>query len=520
MKNLILTVIILAFSYHFGWAQTSNQGPVQVGDQAPPLHIAKWLKGNPVQEFKEDQVYVVEFSGSWCPPCRKSIPHLTQLQKKYKDKIQIISVYFEYNDPKDTTDLNYIQEVRHLMKSLGDKMDFTIAVDVPQQTTKTTWGPFGLPRAVVVQSGKISWIGQPTVLDPVLEQVVSGTFSPEKAIANDEALNGEIKNAKLAKSNGDYQSALTIVDRLIREYPGSKTTLYYYKYRILAGDDDMEAYAWLQWLMDNKVEGLDWTHLIGEFDRRISAENRNYELELQILDYAMELETEKYKPSIMLSKARTYAKMGNYQKAVELCRQALTKYEKTQRRDGLYYEKIRKQYYNYLALYTYKLLADKDIDKANTWLEDELQSVYISSFLVEAVVEVVTTSPSLKNIRLAHELIDRVIREEEMTSLPHYRWSQKAAVYTAAGKYTFAHKWIDKAIQESSNSLYLARKASIYTASGELDKAIDLCQEAIKLEKSKVVAAKNDDINRNNYLKRVMQYEKQLAALKTRIENQ
>jgi hypothetical protein len=41
-----------------GWAQT-----LKVGDPAPTLPVAKWVKGQPVKEFEQGKVYVVEFWG-------------------------------------------------------------------------------------------------------------------------------------------------------------------------------------------------------------------------------------------------------------------------------------------------------------------------------------------------------------------------------------------------------------------------------------------------------------------------
>ena len=62
-----------------GWA-------AQLGDPAAPLAIKEWIKGNPVNVKDGKNIYVVEFWATWCPPCRRSIPHLTEIQKKFKDK--------------------------------------------------------------------------------------------------------------------------------------------------------------------------------------------------------------------------------------------------------------------------------------------------------------------------------------------------------------------------------------------------------------------------------------------------
>jgi len=62
-------------------AQTLN-----VGDPAPPIQVAQWVKGTPVTGFEKVKIYVVEFWATWCGPCKVSIPHLNGIHLKFKDK--------------------------------------------------------------------------------------------------------------------------------------------------------------------------------------------------------------------------------------------------------------------------------------------------------------------------------------------------------------------------------------------------------------------------------------------------
>jgi len=45
----------------------------------------------------ENKVVLVNFFTTWCPPCKAEIPHLVNLQEKYKDNFVIISVLLEEN---------------------------------------------------------------------------------------------------------------------------------------------------------------------------------------------------------------------------------------------------------------------------------------------------------------------------------------------------------------------------------------------------------------------------------------
>jgi len=49
----------------------------------------------------QNQITLVSFFATWCPPCKAEIPHLNNLQEKYKDKIKIIGVLIEPNKDGD-----------------------------------------------------------------------------------------------------------------------------------------------------------------------------------------------------------------------------------------------------------------------------------------------------------------------------------------------------------------------------------------------------------------------------------
>lgn len=48
-------------------------------------------------EGYENKVVLVNFFATWCPPCKAEIPHLNNLQEKYKKDLKIISILLEEN---------------------------------------------------------------------------------------------------------------------------------------------------------------------------------------------------------------------------------------------------------------------------------------------------------------------------------------------------------------------------------------------------------------------------------------
>lgn len=145
--------------------------------------VGQWVKGQPVESLKRG-VYVVEFWATWCGPCRMSIPHLSELAKKYDGKVKVIGVsIWERGD-------NVPKQVKDFVAQMGDKMNYYVAMD---SGTKMADGWMeaaqqgGIPTAFIVKDGIVQWIGYPMDLDVPLGQVVNGTFDLKASIAEFDA---------------------------------------------------------------------------------------------------------------------------------------------------------------------------------------------------------------------------------------------------------------------------------------------------------------------------------------------
>lgn len=179
----------------------------ELGDPAPALDIKEWIKGGPVDLAggKGKTVHVVEFWATWCGPCRTSIPHLTELQKRFKDKgVVFIGVSNEKSDV-----------VKKFVTKMGDKMDYAVAID-GGKTSEGYMEAFninGIPHAFVVdKDGRIVWQGHPMAgLDTTLEKVVNGKYdlaaakaeAAKEAAAQEKEMAAQKKLQQLAKLIGE-----------------------------------------------------------------------------------------------------------------------------------------------------------------------------------------------------------------------------------------------------------------------------------------------------------------------------
>jgi thiol-disulfide isomerase/thioredoxin len=173
MRNhILITASVLLLAGALSGPAANSLG---VGGTAPAIKVAKWVKGSAVEKLASDKLYVVEFWATWCPPCRRSIPHLTELAKKYQGKVEFIGVSVW---EREKTAEDRLTKVTQFVREMGAKMQYTVALDDPSGFMAKEWmtaaGQDGIPAAFIVQGGKIAWIGHPMDgLDEALGKLTS-----------------------------------------------------------------------------------------------------------------------------------------------------------------------------------------------------------------------------------------------------------------------------------------------------------------------------------------------------------
>jgi thiol-disulfide isomerase/thioredoxin len=234
-----------------GWlgtaaARAENLG---IGDPAPKLEVKSFVKGEPVKALETGKVYVVEFWATWCGPCRSTIPHLTELQKKHADAIFIGVSIAEQDQGK----------VKPFVDEMADKMNYRVALDaVPDKgeagdgAMSKSWmkaaDQNGIPTAFIIdKDGKIAWIGHPAAMDEPLEKIVSGSWDLKTAIAErkkavEEQAKGQEVQKKLAAAiqSEDPDKVLATIDEIAKEFPDKVAALDGLKFTSLVqkGEDD------------------------------------------------------------------------------------------------------------------------------------------------------------------------------------------------------------------------------------------------------------------------------------------
>ena len=202
---------------------------LNIGDPAPAIKVAKWLKGSSVNGFEKGKVYVVEFWATWCMPCIAGMPHLSELAAKYKNDVTVsgISVW-ERKTTSPTRVANFVD-------SMGSKMAYNVAAD-DSSFMGDSWlkasGTRGIPAAFVIdKNSKLAWIGLPKKLDEVLPKVINGSWDAAKfgASLKEQVRLSQIDNFDVVNRLNPYMgnpgkpdSALTVIEQILAKEPGLK----------------------------------------------------------------------------------------------------------------------------------------------------------------------------------------------------------------------------------------------------------------------------------------------------------
>jgi thiol-disulfide isomerase/thioredoxin len=215
LRTLLTAVAVLAIP-----AAALGQS-LKVGDKAPPIVAEKWVKGEAVKGLEHGRVYVVEFWATWCGPCIKGIPHLTELQKRYKDKgVTVIGMTAE--DPNNT-----LAAVEKFVKGKGEEMAYTVAFDDHRKTDHAYMEAAGrnsIPSAFLInQDGKIAWIGHPAdgLDDAIAKLNPKATPKAATSLASGGSPEGDaiIQEIQASEEQKKYPAAIAAVDRLLKLNP-------------------------------------------------------------------------------------------------------------------------------------------------------------------------------------------------------------------------------------------------------------------------------------------------------------
>lgn len=298
--------------------------PLILGDQAPPIQIAAWAKGEPVKEFSKDKVYVVEFWATWCGPCRTSMPHMSTLQEQYGDKVQFIGV----TDEDMETVNGFMEQPGAGGEKWSDIIKYAIALDDREGTSNAYMrasNQTGIPTAFIVgRSGRVEWIGHPMGMDDPLQKIVDGAWDVDAAreefvaaAKEEEALMAAMPALQKAMQSGEFAEAAKVMTGLLEAHPKSERFQMITLQVLLQGGlkDELNKHAAA--IIQNFNDKPQNLNQIAWMMATVEDPNKAVDLELALkaATRAAEL-TEDKDASVLDTVARVYHTQGNLAEAI------------------------------------------------------------------------------------------------------------------------------------------------------------------------------------------------------------
>ena len=163
MRKIILCLLLMT--------KLSYAQQIKSGEKVPDFTLDTVLNA-PSKSFKsadfKGKIIWIEFWATWCGPCISAMPHLAQMQAKYKDKLQVITVTNEKEE-----------RIRQFLKKKPFKLWF--AIDGAEQLRK--YFPFAIiPHSVLIDTeGNLFATSAPK---DITEKVIDSLWAKQKPKIN------------------------------------------------------------------------------------------------------------------------------------------------------------------------------------------------------------------------------------------------------------------------------------------------------------------------------------------------
>ena len=140
LKSLLLVTIAASF--------LSLAGPVDAaprpGQPAPNFKVTSTTGQTISQDNYRGHVLILDFFATWCQPCRQSIPHLVEMNRKYgKQGLQILGLSVDEDGERD-------------VKSFADEFRVNYPVALAGDSTTAGFGVRSVPIMYLIdKKGKV-----------------------------------------------------------------------------------------------------------------------------------------------------------------------------------------------------------------------------------------------------------------------------------------------------------------------------------------------------------------------------
>jgi thiol-disulfide isomerase/thioredoxin len=151
----------IARKAYWGNEEDREQHFKMLGKAAPELALTEWRGKAVTAAEMKGKIVVVDFWATWCPPCKRAVPHHNEIAKKYADRgVLMVGA------------CGGGQEER--MNAFADETKMEYPTGKASEAVAKAWGMVSPPHYVIVdRKGIVRAVGiRPEAIEKVVEALL------------------------------------------------------------------------------------------------------------------------------------------------------------------------------------------------------------------------------------------------------------------------------------------------------------------------------------------------------------
>ena len=135
-KNLTIQLLAFLFLFSFGCGNASTES---APSEKARDFTAYDINGSPVElSAYKGSVIILNFFGTWCPPCRMEMPDFNEIAKEHRNDVKIIAI-------------NVVGENVSKVKEFADSYKLVFPVIIDDGKLASLYGPIrAIPVTVII----------------------------------------------------------------------------------------------------------------------------------------------------------------------------------------------------------------------------------------------------------------------------------------------------------------------------------------------------------------------------------
>ena len=149
---------------------------LKIGQKTPDLVITDYILNTPKDKNFSNKYKVVEFWATWCGPCLGAVPHLNQLQNKYKGNENLVFISISDESPeKINKTLSKIKFETIVVSDQSKKSHENLIMNKDKN--------YSIPATILIDNQNVvQWIGSPNLLT----SEIIDTFIKDQSMSSNE----------------------------------------------------------------------------------------------------------------------------------------------------------------------------------------------------------------------------------------------------------------------------------------------------------------------------------------------